>query len=186
MLAQKDWKVLGQVNLPNMQGKMILICKPDWVGQVLNDNYQLLGFLPCAITVFKKDNDVLIGTGQPAIIKALAQSEHLQQLAANAESQIKNLIHEAAGIEDLKPTQVKLYSTMSCPYCKMEKSWLEDKKIKHEIVYVDRNTDEAQKMVEKTGQMGVPVTEIRYENNQTEYIIGFDRPRLANLLGVSQ
>ena len=73
---------------------------------------------------------------------------------------------------------------MTCPYCKMEKSWLDEKKITHELVYVDKNQEKAQYMVEKTGQMGVPVTEIEYEEGEPEYIIGFDKPKLAQILHV--
>ena len=84
----------------------------------------------------------------------------------------------------MKPTSVKLYSTMSCPYCKMEKSWLEINNVKHEVIYVDLNQNEAKKMVEKTGQMGVPVTEIMYDEGEPEYIIGFDKSHLSQALGV--
>lgn len=83
-----------------------------------------------------------------------------------------------------KIKHVKLYATLSCPYCKMEKAWLDEKKIKHEIVFVDLNPIEAEKMVLKTGQMGVPVTEIQFENSNPEYIIGFDVQRLSQVLGI--
>ena len=184
-LSQKNWKILGEVNLPNDQGTMVLICKPEWLGKVVKANHQLLGFLPCSITIFKKGHNVLVGTGQPAVIKALAQSIDIVELATQAEVEIKDLIHQAAGVEELKPSGVKLYSTTSCPYCKMEKVWLDEKKVSHEVVYVDLNTDEAQKMVEKTGQMGVPVTEIEFEEGEPQYIIGFDKPTLSQLLGVN-
>ncbi len=82
----------------------------------------------------------------------------------------------------MKPISVKLYSTTTCPFCMMEKAWLEQEKIKHEVSYVDENIDEARKMVAKTGQMGVPVTEIRYENGKEEYVIGFDQRRLSQIL----
>jgi hypothetical protein len=39
-------------------------------------------------------------------------------------------------------------------------------------------------MVRKTGQMGVPVTEIVYDNGEEEYIIGFDKERLSEILEV--
>ncbi len=77
---------------------------------------------------------------------------------------------------------VKLYSTQSCPFCRMEKAWLESEKIEHEVVYVDLNRDEAIKMVQKTGQMGVPVTQIGFEDGHEEFVIGFDRPRLEYFL----
>lgn len=84
----------------------------------------------------------------------------------------------------MKPIHVKLYSTRTCPYCMMEKAWLDNEKIKHEIVYVDSNQEEAMNMVRKTGQMGVPVTEIKFENGQEEYIVGFNKPVLSQILKV--
>ena len=84
-----------------------------------------------------------------------------------------------------KLMNVKLYSTMSCPYCRMEKAWLDEKKVNHDVIYVDLNPKEAEKMVAKTRQMGVPVTEIQYENANPVYVIGFDPGRLSQLLGVS-
>lgn len=183
--AEKNgWKVLGETSLPENAGKMILICRPEWVKILLDKDPQLIGFLPCAISVYKNGNDVMIGTGQPSVIKALAQNEEIAQVASIAEQQIQALIHTSAGIEKLKPIHVKLYSTTTCPYCKMEKSWLDEKKITHEMVYVDQNPDEAQKMVEKTGQMGVPVTEIQFKEGQPEFVIGFEQSRLAQILEV--
>ena len=81
-------------------------------------------------------------------------------------------------------THVKLYSTLTCPYCIMEQSWLESKKIQHEVVHVDLNPKEAEYMVEKTGQMGVPVTEIGCKDGKMEYVIGFDQTHLEQILHV--
>jgi len=83
-----------------------------------------------------------------------------------------------------KASKIKLYSTKSCPWCVMEKQWLESINVNHEVVYVDENQEEAVKMVKETGQMGVPVTEIKYENGEKEYIVGFDKNRLATVLNV--
>lgn len=178
------WKILGEAPLPDGLGKMVLLCRTEWVKTLIEKDHNLLGFLPCAISVFMKENNVLIGTGQPAIIKALAKSEDIAGMAAEAEVQVKDLIHKSAGVAELKPAKVKLYSTMTCPYCKMEQSWLEEKKIPHDVVHVDLNQKEAEAMVAKTGQMGVPVTEIQYEGGESEYIIGFDKPRLEQILRV--
>ena len=82
----------------------------------------------------------------------------------------------------MKKLSVKLYSTKTCPYCMMEKKWLEKEKIKHEVVYVDTDQQEAIKMVEKTGQMGVPVTQINFEDGREEFVIGFDKPILEYYL----
>lgn len=82
----------------------------------------------------------------------------------------------------MKIKYIKLYSTRTCPYCMMEKAWLEDERIEHEVVYIDQNFKEARKMVEKTQQMGVPVTEIGFENGKEEFIIGFNKPLLQHLI----
>lgn len=181
----QGWKVLGEANLPQESGKMVLICRPEWVKTIIDEDYNLLEFLPCAISVFKKDGRILIGTGQPAVIKAITRSQDIAKVASQAEIQIKALIHQAAGVGELKPSRVKLYSTMSCPYCKMEKSWLEKHHIKHEQIYVDLNPKAAEEMVARTSQMGVPVTEIEYEEGEPEYIIGFDQARLTEILQVN-
>ena len=181
---ERGFKVLGEVELPKGSGKTVLVCRTQWLEQLLNADHNLVGFLPCAVSIIKKGNEVLVGTGQTAILKALAQNPQLAGLAAEADEQIKQLVNDAAGVSELKPKGVKLYSTMSCPYCKMEKSWLDDKKVKHEVVYVDLNEKEAQAMVEKTGQMGVPVTEIQFEDGDPEFIVGFDKPRLMQILAI--
>jgi len=64
----------------------------------------------------------------------------------------------------------------------MEKQWLDSKSIKHEIVYVDRNQEEAENLVKETGQMGVPVTEVQYLDGDKEFVVGFDRNKLSTLL----
>lgn len=67
----------------------------------------------------------------------------------------------------------------------MEKDWLDSKSIQHKVVMVDINPYEAQKVFEKTGQMGVPVTEIEYESGNLEFIVGFDQKKLSDILGVN-
>lgn len=86
---------------------------------------------------------------------------------------------------DKKPKRIRLYSTLSCPYCKMEHAWLDSKKVPHELVFVDLNQQEAMRMVEKTKQMGVPVTEIQYDDSDPQYIVGFDTAKLSSALGVA-
>lgn len=185
-VKKAGWKHLGNVELPYNQGKMILICRPEWIATVLKEDHNLIGFLPCAISVFRKGNTIMIGSGQPIVLKTMTKSVDIHRLATEAEIQIKSLIHTAAGITELKPSYVKLYSTTTCPYCKMEKTWLDNNSIKHDVVMVDVNQEAAEAMVAKTGQMGVPVTEIGFEEGEPEYIIGFDRQKLSAVLGVKE
>lgn len=175
--------VLSEIELQG-DGKMILICKKEWIKTIIAENYNLLGFLPCSISVFKKGQDVMVGTGSPAVIKGLSQNRRIYELGAKAESEVKKIVENAAEVEALKPKKIKLYSTMTCPYCKMEKAWLEENKVEHEVTFVDLNPDAAQEMVDKTGQMGVPVTEIQYEELEPEFIIGFDKPKLSQILEI--
>lgn len=81
-------------------------------------------------------------------------------------------------------SKVKVYSTTTCPYCKMEVEWLRSKQVNFEEVKVDLQHEEAKQMVEKTGQMGVPVTEIEYPDRKSEYIVGFNTAQLSYMLGV--
>ena len=180
---KNGFKILGETEV-DKDFVMILACKKDWVKTLTKESYELLGFLPCSISIFKKGGNLMVGTGTPGILKAVSQNPAISLLAQKADKEIKNLINQSAGVDELKPKKVKLYSTMSCPYCKMEKSWLEQEKIEHEVIYVDLNPYEAQKMVDKTGQMGVPVTEIEYDEGEPEYIIGFDKPKLSEILGL--
>ncbi len=78
--------------------------------------------------------------------------------------------------------EIKLYATFTCPYCKMEKEWLDKKQISHKVIMVDMNPYEGQRMVEKTGQMGVPVTEITYQDDKSEFVIGYDQKKLSDIL----
>lgn len=81
-------------------------------------------------------------------------------------------------------TDVKVYATTTCPYCTMIADWLIAKKVPFVKILVDKNEQAAMEMVQRTGQMGVPVTEIVLKNGKSEFIIGFNQPQLAYLLGV--
>jgi len=73
--------------------------------------------------------------------------------------------------------KVRVYSTPTCPFCIMAKKFLKDNNIEFEDIDVSRDIKSAREMVEKTGQMGVPVIEIDGES-----VIGFDRDRIKELL----
>lgn len=65
--------------------------------------------------------------------------------------------------------KVKVYSTPTCPYCHMTKQFLKQNKIEFEDIDVSRNREAATEMIEKSGQMGVPVIDI-----DGKIIVGFD------------
>lgn len=72
---------------------------------------------------------------------------------------------------------VIVYSTPTCPYCHHAKDFLKEHKIAFEDVDVSKHQDRAQEMIEKSGQMGVPVIDA----NGT-IIVGFDRVALKKAL----
>lgn len=76
--------------------------------------------------------------------------------------------------------KVVVYSTPTCPYCKKTKSFLEENDIEYEDIDLSSNQDKAQEMVDKSGQMGVPVLEI-----DGEVIVGFDKDRIKKELSIS-
>lgn len=183
--ATKDagFSILAEKDLVANEMYMIIACKAEWAKQLLAIDHRLAGFLPCSITILKKGDDVLVGTGQPAIIKTLVPSGPLAELATNADHASKELINAAAGVEALKPESVLVYATTTCPYCTKVKNWLTEHKIDHKIVLVDQDQEAGRTMVQKTGQMGVPVTEISYgADADPAFIIGFDEDRLAEVL----
>jgi glutaredoxin-like YruB-family protein len=79
---------------------------------------------------------------------------------------------------------VTVYSTPTCGYCKMEKEFLTEKNVDFVEVDVSESQEAAAQMVEKTGQMGVPVTIIAREDGSEEVIVGFDQARLTELLSL--
>ncbi len=56
--------------------------------------------------------------------------------------------------------KVIVYSTPTCPYCVYAKNFFKEKGVQFEDVDVSRDRTRAMEMVEKSGQMGVPVIDI--------------------------
>ncbi len=75
--------------------------------------------------------------------------------------------------------KVITYGTQMCPWCHKLKDWLRENDIEFEDIDVGKDRARAVEMVEKSGQMGVPVTDI-----DGEIVIGFDLPRLKKLLNI--
>jgi alkyl hydroperoxide reductase subunit F len=75
-------------------------------------------------------------------------------------------------------TRVTVYSTQNCPYCRMAKAFLDKNAVPYESIDVGADQNAAQKMVELSGQRGVPVITV-----DDEVIVGFDSQRLNELFG---
>ncbi|MBU0732314.1 glutaredoxin family protein [Patescibacteria group bacterium] len=78
---------------------------------------------------------------------------------------------------------VKIYSTPTCPYCNMAKEFFKKSNVEYDDVNVAEDEKAAQEMVDKSGQMGVPVIVVEKDGSE-EVIVGFDEAKLKELLGV--
>lgn len=82
--------------------------------------------------------------------------------------------------------KIKIYTTKTCPYCKMEKDYLDSKGIKYENVFVDEDTNAVAELMGMSGQLGVPFNVITGEDGSKETILGYDRQRLNKILEISE
>ncbi len=76
---------------------------------------------------------------------------------------------------------VTIYSTPTCHFCHMAKDFFKE----HNVEFTDYNVGEdpakRTEMIQKSGQMGVPVIQI--DNN---LIVGFNKPKIVELLGITE
>ena len=76
---------------------------------------------------------------------------------------------------------VTIYSTPTCHFCQMTKEFLGEKGIAYTDYNVASDLEKRQEMIQKSGQMGVPVIVIG-----DELIVGFDKEKLESVLGISE
>ena len=74
---------------------------------------------------------------------------------------------------------VQIYSTPSCHFCHMAKEFF----TANNVAFTDHNVasdlEKRKEMIDKSGQMGVPVITIG-----DEFVVGFDEPRIRELLAI--
>jgi len=75
--------------------------------------------------------------------------------------------------------KVLVYSTPTCSHCIGTKEFLKANNIIFEDIDVSANTEKGEEMVERSGQMGVPVIDI-----DGKLIIGFDQQAIKEALGI--
>lgn len=78
---------------------------------------------------------------------------------------------------------VTIYSTTTCPYCKMLKDYLVSKNISFVEKLVDQDeTAKAEMASVSGGFLGVPFTVIVKSDNTKETVVGFDKGKLEEIL----
>jgi len=74
---------------------------------------------------------------------------------------------------------IKVYSTPICPYCVALKNFFKENNIDFEDIDVSQNAEAREEMIQKTGQLGVPVIDIN-----DEIIVGFNKEKISELLNI--
>lgn len=91
---------------------------------------------------------------------------------------IDHIIFEARAAERPQKS-VTVYTTPTCPWCTTVKNYLRKNGVRYTEVDVASDQGAAQNMVSKSGQQGVPQTEI-----DGQMVIGFDQKKLNELLEI--
>jgi len=76
---------------------------------------------------------------------------------------------------------VKVYSTPTCHFCHMAKDFFVEKGVVFEDFDVSSDLTKRKEMMDKSGQMGVPVIIIK-----DQIVVGFNKPKIMELLGIKE
>ena len=74
---------------------------------------------------------------------------------------------------------VTIYSTPTCVYCNMAKSFFKANNVSFTEHNVASDLEARKEMIDKTGQMGVPVIDLG-----NEVIVGFDEEKIKSVLKI--
>ncbi len=120
-----------------------------------------------ALLLFEENNiaGVIKGCHEPVYYKSLISGEAMG-------------IKPGTGNEK-KAKRVVVYSTPTCSWCNTLKTWLNKNNIRYTDIDVSADQRAAEELVRRSGQQGVPQTEI-----DGRIIVGFDQPRLKELLDI--
>jgi glutaredoxin-like YruB-family protein len=82
--------------------------------------------------------------------------------------------------KEKKQPRVIIFTTPTCSYCNLAKQYFRRNKIRFRDVDISKDAAAARDAVRRSGQMGVPVIDIG-----GKVIVGFDKPKINQLLGLS-
>jgi len=74
---------------------------------------------------------------------------------------------------------VIIYTTPTCHFCILAKAFFEAEKLPVQMIDVSVDAKARDEMVEKSGQMGVPVIDI-----DGNIVVGFDQEKIKQILGM--
>jgi glutaredoxin-like YruB-family protein len=122
-------------------------------------------------------------TSAPTILEFKFDKHTNSVKGCNTVEFFKSMIEKTQTIvnnsETPKAKNVIVYSTPSCSWCTRLKQYLDQNKIKYRDVDISKDQKLAEELVRKSGQQGVPQTEI---NGQI--VVGFDKAKIDRLLEI--
>jgi len=108
------------------------------------------------------------------IVKGCHQPEQFNAI-------FEKVAFSVSGEESEKPQKnVTVYTTPTCSWCNTLKRYFQEKGIRYREVDVSKDQKAAEAMVKRSGQQGVPQTDI---NGQM--VVGFDKNKINTLLGIN-
>ncbi len=75
--------------------------------------------------------------------------------------------------------KVRVFTTVSCPYCYTLMEFLKEKGIKFEEIDASKDEKAKEELIKKSGKMEVPVIEI-----DGQIVVGFDKEKICRLLNI--
>ena len=78
--------------------------------------------------------------------------------------------------------KVAIYTTATCTYCRQAKEFFKANSIAYDEYNVGTDAARREEMVEKSGQMGVPVISVSGDDGEESVIVGFNKDALTNAL----
>lgn len=76
--------------------------------------------------------------------------------------------------------KVQIYTTDTCHFCHLAKEFFKANNVDYEEINVTRDVAKQQEMINKSGQMGVPIIDVG-----GEIVIGFNERKLRELLEIT-
>ncbi|KKU14898.1 NrdH-redoxin [Candidatus Wolfebacteria bacterium RIFCSPLOWO2_01_FULL_45_19] len=73
--------------------------------------------------------------------------------------------------------KITIYTTPTCVYCKMAKAFFKENSVAYDEKNVASDAKAREEMIEKSGQLGVPVIDV-----DGEIIVGFNKEKLSELI----
>lgn len=78
--------------------------------------------------------------------------------------------------------KITIYSTPTCPHCVLVKDYLKQNNIDFQEIDLSQDEKAAAEIVEKTGQMGVPIIVVETDDGKEEVILGFNRELVNKII----